>query len=86
MRQQQSEIAEPAVIGDHTDIVWLTRQHGLLVRPARPSDSDGRFNLIFRDGALWAVIGTTRLMRRSSNWARSSPPRTAARNTFAATT
>ena len=81
MRQQQSEIAEPAVIGDHTDIVWLTRQHGLLVRPARPSDRDGRFNLIFRDGALWAVIGTTRL----SNWARSSPPRIAARSTFAVT-
>ena len=73
MWQQQSEIAEPAVIGDHTDIIWLTRQHGLLVRPARHSDSDGRFNLIFRDGAIWAVIGTTRLICRSSNSARSSP-------------
>ena len=61
-QQQQSEIAEPTAIGDHTDIVWVSRQHGLLVRPARASDSDGRFDLVLRDGALWAIVGTTRLL------------------------
>jgi len=62
MLQQQSENFRPAVIGDRTDIVWLSRQHGLLVRPVRASDSDGRFDLVLRDGDLWAVIGTTRLL------------------------
>jgi hypothetical protein len=57
--QQQLQIAEQAVVGDHTDVVWLNRQHGLLVRPASPSDIDGRFDLIVRDGELWAVVGTT---------------------------
>jgi hypothetical protein len=56
---QQLQIAERAVVGGHADVVWISRQHGLLVRPARPSDSDGRFDLIFRDGELWAVVGTT---------------------------
>jgi hypothetical protein len=60
-QQQQSEKPNP-VVGEYTDIVWLARQHGLLVRLARPSDSDGRFDLIFRDGELWAIIGTTRLL------------------------
>jgi hypothetical protein len=60
MPQQQSENFA-ALSGDNTDVVWLNRQHGLLLRRLRPSDSDGRFDLILRDGVPWAVIGTTRL-------------------------
>jgi hypothetical protein len=62
MPQQQSENFTPAMIGDNTDVVWLNRQHGLLLRRLRVSDSDGRFDLILRDGVPWAVIGTTRLL------------------------
>jgi hypothetical protein len=65
-QQQQSENLNP-VVGEYTDIVWLARHHGLLVRPARPSDSDGRFDLILRDGELWAIIGTTRLFAINSS-------------------
>jgi hypothetical protein len=62
MPQQQSENFAPTISGDNTDVVWLNRQHGLLLRRLRPSDSYGRFDLILRDGVPWAVIGTTRLL------------------------
>jgi hypothetical protein len=62
MPQQKSENFATALFGDSTEIVWLNRQHGLLLRRLRPSDSDGRFDLILRDGVAWAVIGTTRVL------------------------